>query len=59
MKQIPTCKLLRGFRSGGSRLRSTDGERSRIMAGYAEIQMQETRRQWLKDIWYNRETGRC
>ncbi|MBD2460071.1 hypothetical protein H6G89_03340 [Oscillatoria sp. FACHB-1407] len=56
MKQIPTAKLVRGFRSGGSRLKTHTGEQSRILAGYAEIQMQESRRQWLKHSWYNRET---
>lgn len=54
MKQIPTGKMVRGFRSGGSRSQSYSYlEQSRILAGYAEMLMQEARRQWLKDMLQN------
>lgn len=57
MKQIPTSKMVKGFRSGGSRLQSHTAEQSRILAAQVEIQMQETRRQWLQEMWQNREVS--
>ena len=54
MKQIPTVKVLRGFRSGGSRQPSRLAEENRILAGYAQMIAEETRRHWLNQVWQNR-----
>jgi hypothetical protein len=51
MKQIPTAKVVRGFRSGGSRLSVPAADQSRIQSGYAQLLTEEARRQWLRDAW--------
>lgn len=59
MKQIPTARVVRGFRSGGSRQSLPDADQSRIEAGYAQILAEETRRQWLCHAWQNRSVERA
>lgn len=55
MKQIPTARVVRSFRSGGSRQPLRRAEDNRILAGHAQMVVEETRRQWLNQMWQNRD----
>lgn len=50
MKQIPTARAIRSFRSGGSRLSWRSVDEGRIRAGHAQMQFAEARRQWLREM---------
>lgn len=58
MKQIATAKTISSFRSGGTLQRSPAfSECDRQRTGQLQMLKQERRRQWLNQVWQNRQSN--